>query len=60
MRILIESEFTALGQELKTIKELIGIENSSELLCRIQKIIERLEVSKQSRIKRAGLKLLLD
>lgn len=57
MRILLEHELSALKKELKEIKYLIGKEDSEKLLSRTRRILNRLEESKQARIKRAHLKI---
>ena len=57
MNILLEHELSTLKKELEEIKYLIGKENSEKLLSRTREILNRLEESKQARIKRANLKL---
>ena len=57
MAILTKSEFFVLETELEEIKKLIGKKDKQELLSRVQKIIDRLDDSKASHIKRANLRL---
>ena len=58
MTILVNREFSSLRMELQEIEKLIGIEDRDELLFRVQKIIDRLDISKQSRIKKLNLKVI--
>ena len=58
MSILMAHELSGLKNEIKEIKKIIGIEDDNKLLLRVQKIIDRLDISKTSRIKRVGLKLI--
>ena len=56
-KILTETEFFNLKVELTEIKMLIGIEKPEKLAARKQKILNRLDESKQARLERACLSI---
>ncbi len=58
MTIITEHEFENMKKELEAINSLVGFEAPEILQQRKKKLLNRLEKSKQARIKRAGLRLL--
>ena len=56
--VLREPEFYCLERELEEIEKLIGVEDDDTLIARTDKILDRLEGSKEARIRGIGLKLI--